>query len=129
LKNSLSEIAGEEECIRPVRAKCREESQMGDADVSCASSTTAKSKGGVLLEAMAQASLVNISETVITPREARSARHSCEHGPESDALLFREPRLSSHSPTPLMLTNKSRLADNSTSLSIVSAMAWSTAFS
>jgi hypothetical protein len=62
------------ECIRPVRAKCREESQMGDADVSCASSTTAKSKGGVLLEAMGQASLVNISETVITPREARSAR-------------------------------------------------------
>src|SRR6476646_3582454 len=31
------------------------------------------------------------------------------------------------SPTPLTLTNKSRLADSSTSLSIVSAMAWSTA--
>ena len=33
------------------------------------------------------------------------------------------------SPTPLMLTNKSRLADSSRSLPIVSAMAWSTALS
>jgi hypothetical protein len=32
-------------------------------------------------------------------------------------------------PTPLMLTNMSRLADSSTSLSMVSAMAWSTASS
>ena len=32
-------------------------------------------------------------------------------------------------PAPLTLTNKSRLADSSTSLSIVSAMAWSTASS
>jgi hypothetical protein len=33
LKDSLPEIAGEEEGVRPMRAKRREESQMGDADV------------------------------------------------------------------------------------------------
>jgi hypothetical protein len=54
--------------------------------MSCASSTTAKSKGGDLLDAMAPASLVNISETLIMPLDAISAR-SCENGPESDALL------------------------------------------
>jgi hypothetical protein len=42
--------------------------------MSCASSTTAKSKGGDLLDAMAPASLVNISETVIMPLDAISAR-------------------------------------------------------
>ena len=62
--------------------------------MSCASSTTAKSKGGDLLDAMAPASLVNISETVVMPLDAISAR-SCENGPESDALLFLEHRLSS----------------------------------
>jgi hypothetical protein len=62
--------------------------------MSCASSTIAKSKGGDLLDAMAPASLVNISETVVMPLDAISAR-SCENGPESDALLFLEHRLSS----------------------------------
>jgi hypothetical protein len=62
--------------------------------MSSASSTTAKSKGGDLLDAMAPASLVNISETVVMPLDAISAR-SCENGPESDALLFLGHRLSS----------------------------------
>ena len=65
--------------------------------MSCASSTTAKSKGGFLLSDTTAASRLNMPASVIKLPRRQARTDMIENRPENSALLLRQPRFSAQS--------------------------------